>query len=75
MSSFVIDYKSLGLHPDWENILCEIIDLELGLNKNPRRVFILRYILEGYSYEEIGAKIDLSKRQIQREINNIRQNL
>lgn len=72
MSDFIIDYKSLAYHPDWENILCELIDLELGLVRYPRRRFIVRYILEGYNYTEIGSCLGLSKRQIQREVDIIR---
>lgn len=71
MSEFVIDRRALGLHPDWENILLEIIDLELyGLN--PRRRFILGYILMGYSQRETAELMGLHKRQVQREIYHIR---
>jgi DNA-directed RNA polymerase specialized sigma24 family protein len=72
MSEFIVDYRALGLHPDWENILLEIIDLELGNILTPRRRFILGYILQGYSQRETAELLGLHKRQVQREIYHIR---
>lgn len=73
MSEFILDYRALGLNPDWENILLEIIDLELGYATSPRRRFILRFILEGYNQDDIAIGLGLSTRQVQREIASIRQ--
>ena len=72
MSHYVLDYKALGLHPDWENILIELIDLELGHTDNPQRRFILNYILLGYSHREI-ARMGISRDRINKELRLIGQ--
>ncbi|MFH1675875.1 MAG: helix-turn-helix domain-containing protein [bacterium] len=73
MSELIFDRRALGLHPDWEDILIEIIDLELGLGSSPRIGLICGLLLEGYSQREIAKLMKLHHRQIQRELDKIRQ--
>lgn len=73
LTDLILDRRALGLHPDWENILIGIIDIELNLNPSPNIHSIMKFMLDGYTIDEIADILFISKRSVYREINKIRQ--
>jgi DNA-directed RNA polymerase specialized sigma24 family protein len=72
MSNIVIDYRALGLNPNWEDILIDLIDLDLALAESPRRRFIVGYILQGYTHKETAELVGIPEHQVHREIYRLR---
>lgn len=75
MAYFVKDYYALGLQPNGYDLLIDLIDLELGLADSPRQLFILGFILEGWTYREIGEMIGLHHSTVQEHVYNARKTI
>ena len=71
-NSFVIDYYALGLHPRSYDLLIDLIDLEMGLQKFPKSRYILGYILEGWSQREIADHMGIHHKTVQKHIKKAR---
>ena len=72
MNSLVIDYYALGLHPRCYDLLIELIDLELGLSDSPESLYILGYVLDGWSSREIASELGIDKNKIIRHLKKAR---
>jgi len=72
MNSLVIDYYALGLHPKSFDLLIELIDLELGLADSPDSLYVLRFVLNGWSQREIARELGVEHHHVRKHINKAR---
>jgi len=72
MNSLVIDYYALGLHPRCYDLLIELIDLELGLSDSPESLYVLGYVLDGWSSREIASELGIDKGSVMRHLRKAR---
>jgi len=72
MNSLVIDYYALGLHPRCYDLLIELIDLELGLSDSPESLYILGYVLNGWSQREIASELGIDQGRVRKHLRKAR---
>lgn len=72
MGSLVKDHYALGLHPRGYDLLLQIIDLELGLSDSPESVYILGFILDGWSQREVARHLNVHHSLVQKHIKKAR---
>lgn len=72
MNHFILDYFAIGLNPRGYEILIQIIDLELGLADSPDSVYVLGFILDGWSQREIARHMGVHHSKIRRHIRKAR---
>ncbi len=72
VNSLVLDYYAIGLHPKGYDILIELIDLELGLQDSPKSLYILGFILDGWSQREIARFMGVHHRTVQNHLKKAR---
>jgi predicted DNA-binding protein YlxM (UPF0122 family) len=72
MNHFILDHYALGLHPCGYEILIHIIDLELGLADSPDSVYVLGFILDGWSQREIAKHMGVHHSNIRRHVRKAR---
>ena len=73
MLSLFLDRYSVSVDPNHENITVGIADLERFVADKPRLHSILWLLLNGYTQDEIADQLGMHRRQVQREIDKIRQ--
>jgi hypothetical protein len=71
--SFQIDYRAIGLTPNGNDILIQLIDLQLGFAGKPGSLYILGFILDGWSQREIARKLGVHHSTIQKQVRKIRE--
>lgn len=72
MGTFVKDHYALGLHPKGYDILIRIIDLELGLSDSPESVYVLGFILDGWSQREIANQMNIHHSKVRHHLKKAR---
>jgi len=72
---FKKDHYALGLHPRGYDLLIELIDLELGLAKSPETLYVLGYLLDGYSQRETAGRMAVHHRTVQNHVKKARRAL
>ena len=72
MKSFKLDYYAIGLHPRSFDILIDLIDLELGLADAPTSLYILGFILDGWTHREIADHMNVHHRSVQYHLHKAR---
>jgi hypothetical protein len=72
MGSLLKDYYALGLHPKGYDFLIQLIDLELGLSDSPVSIYVLGYLMDGWSQREIARYMNVHHSEIQMYVKDMR---
>jgi hypothetical protein len=75
MRDFIIDHYALGLHPRGYDLLIELIDLEIGLSDSPDTLYVLGFILDGWSQRETARHLSVHHKTIQNHVARARRAL
>jgi len=72
VNSLIIDYYALGLHPKCYDLLIDLIDLELGLADSPESLYILGFVLNGWTQREIAQHLGIKHCQVRKHLRKAR---
>ena len=72
MGSLPKDHFALGLHPKGYDFLILLIDLELGLSDSPISIYVLGYLMDGWSQREIARNMNVHHSEIQWHVRKAR---
>jgi len=75
VTALVKDHYALGLNPRGYDLLIDLIDLELGLADSPTSLYVLNFILEGWSQREIARIIGVHQKTVHNHLRKAREAL
>jgi UDP-2,3-diacylglucosamine pyrophosphatase LpxH len=73
MGTLIKDHYALGLHPKGYDLLIQLIDLELGLSDSPESLYVLGFILDGWTQREVARHMKVHHSRIQQHVRKARQ--
>jgi hypothetical protein len=68
------DYYAIGIEPNGYDLLILLIDLELGFAEHSPGLYVLGYIIDGYSHREAAEKAGVCHKTIQNFLDDVRNN-